>query len=665
MAALQDEIHRHDYLYYVLDRPEISDEQYDRLYAELVHLERAHPAFASPDSPTRRVPGAPLDVFPTVRHLAPMLSLESMTDPREVFRFVQRVRAPLVLEPKFDGASIELVYEDGRLVRASTRGDGQRGEGVTENVKTIRSVPLRLRGPRPPKILAVRGEVLMPVAAFRELSAQLEREGKPLFANPRNAAAGSLRQLDPRITARRPLDVFFYDVLAVQAGPAFATHWQELGALHDWGLKVSPFNRRVATADEVIAYHADMERRRDALGYEIDGVVAKVDDVAARRRMHATARHPRWAIAFKFAPREAQSVIRGIEVGVGRTGVLTPVAVLDPVSIGGATVARATLHNREEIARKDLRVGDRVRVVRAGDVIPEVVGRVEGGAARRGPRFRMPERCPACGGRTVQEGPFDVCPNGLSCPAQRVSAIEHFGSRDALDIHGLGTETVTHLVDSGLVRGVADLFRLTEADLLRMQRFAARSAHNLVSAIQRAKKTELHRFLYGLGIPGVGERTARDLAARFRSLRAIETASEDDLREVAGFGPVTARAVAGFFRRPEVRSEIRRCLEAGVEPRAARAPAGGPLSGKSVVFTGALASSSRHDAEELVRRLGGRPASAVSRETDLVVVGARPGTKLERARRLGVRTVGEDEFRAMAHVARMPERSEGPGAHGT
>lgn len=395
MAALEHQIRRHDYLYYVLDRPEISDAQYDRLSAELVQLERAHPEFASPDSPTRRVPGAPLDAFPTVRHMRTMLSLASVTDPREVVRFVQRVHAPLVLEPKFDGVSFEVVYEDGRLVRGSTRGDGQRGEGVTENVKTIRSVPLRLRGSHPPKVLAVRGEVLMPVAAFRDLTARLEREGKPLFANPRNAAAGSLRQLDPQITARRPLDVFFYDVLAVREGLVLATHWQELGAPCDWGLEVSPFNRRAATADEVIAYHDDMERRRDSLGYEIDGVVAKVDDVAARRRLRETARHPRWAIAFKFAPREAESVIRGIEVVVRRTGVLTPVAVLDPVSIGGVTVARAALHNREEVARKDLRVGDRVRVARAGDVIPQVVGRVEGGAGRRGPRTRRA----ACSGR--------------------------------------------------------------------------------------------------------------------------------------------------------------------------------------------------------------------------------------------------------------------------
>jgi DNA ligase (NAD+) len=647
MQHLADEVRRHDYLYYVLDRPEISDAEYDRLFRELERLEREHPDLASPDSPTQRVAGAALDVFPTIEHLAPMLSLASETDESEVLRFVKGIAPPLVAEPKFDGASVEVVYKRGRLVRASTRGDGVHGEGVTANVRTIRSVPLRLRGDDVPRVLAVRGEVLMPLDAFHALSRQAKREGEPMFANPRNAAAGSLRQLDPRITARRPLDVFFYDVLALEGGAHPKTHWQELERMRAWGLKVSPFNRLVDSPEAALAYHAKMAQRRDALPYEIDGIVLKVDDVALRRKVGSTARHPRWAIAFKFEAREAESTIRDVAVGVGRTGVLTPVAVLNPVSIGGITVTRATLHNREEIARKDLRVGDRVRVVRAGDVIPEVVGRVSGAGGRRGPPFHMPGRCPACGTPTVRRGPFDLCPNAIGCPAQLVAAIEHFASRDALDIHGLGAETVTRLVETGRVRTWPDLFKLTEKDVGDIERFAKISARNLVRAIRSAKKTELWRFLHGIGIPGVGARTAHDLADRFGDLRAIVHASEQELRTAGGVGPVTARAIAEFFARPSTRAVIDACRHAGLETRMERARPRGPLAGKTVVFTGVLSSSTRHDAQKMVRRLGGHPSSNVSHETDLLVVGAKPGSKLVKARRLGVRVVGEREFRAL------------------
>jgi DNA ligase (NAD+) len=647
MARLAEIIRRHDHLYYVLDRPEISDAEYDRYFRELEALEKEHPGQADPDSPTKRVAGAPLDVFPTVRHVAPILSLESVTDPAEALRFAQGIASTLVAEPKFDGASVEVVYEDGRLVRASTRGDGERGEGVTSNVKTIRAVPLRLRGEDIPRRLAVRGEVLMPVDAFRKLTEQLAHDGRPLFANPRNAAAGSLRQLDPRVTATRPLEVVFYDVLLLEGPRPPRTHWEELERMRGWGLKVSPLNRRLASADDLLAYQQEMERRRDELGYEIDGVVIKADELALRRKLGTTARHPRWAIAYKFAAREAESTLREIVVGVGRTGVLTPVAVLDPVSIGGVTVTRATLHNREEVARKDLRVGDRVRVVRAGDVIPEVVGKAGGPTGKRGPVFQMPEKCPACGTRTVTSGPFDVCPNAIGCPAQLVAAIEHFASRDALDIRGLGTETVTRLVDSGRVRSVADLFTITLDQAAKLERFAETSAGNLVRSIQGAKKTDLWRFLHGIGIPGVGERTARDLAAHFPDLRAVEDATEDDLRRVEGIGPAMAHAITEFFARSHIRSVIDACLRVGVELYNARPRESGPMAGKTVVFTGTLASLSRQDAEETVTRLGAKASSSVSRETDIVVVGDKPGSKLDRARRLGVRTVGEDEFRAL------------------
>jgi DNA ligase (NAD+) len=647
MRWLEGEIRRHDHLYYVLDRPEIADAEYDALFHELERLEREHPNLAAADSPTQRVAGVPLDVFGTVKHTAPMLSLASETSEPEVRRFVERLGGPFVAEPKFDGLSVEVVYEDGRFARASTRGDGAHGEDVTANVKTIRSVPLRLRGCAAPRLLAVRGEVFMPIEAFRALSVHLEREGKPLFANPRNAAAGSLRQLDPRVSAQRPLDIFFYDVLALEGAEPPRTHWEELETMRDWGLRVSPFCRRADSWQEVLGYHREIAARRGELPYEIDGIVLKVDDIELRRQLGGTARHPRWAIAFKFEAREAESTIRDIVVSVGRTGVLTPVAVLEPVPIGGVTVTHATLHNRAEVARKDLRVSDRVRVVRAGDVIPEVVSRVPSARDGRGPSFAMPTRCPACGTRTLRQGPFDVCPNRIGCPAQRVAAIEHFASREALDIHGLGTETVTRLVNTGRVRTVADLFSLTEDDLAGLERFSQTSARNLVHAIEGAKHPELRRLLYGIGIPGVGTRTARDLAEHFPSLHAIEHASREQLSEVPGIGPVTARAIAAFFAMGSTRAVLDACLRAGLEPRLLGTRRAGPLAGKAVVFTGTLASATRHDAEETVRRMGGQPSSSLSHRTDLLVAGDRPGSKLDRARRLGVRVVGEDEFRSL------------------
>jgi DNA ligase (NAD+) len=669
IEKLREEIRRHDYLYYVLDRPAISDAQYDRLFRELLELERQHPELVSPDSPTRRVAGAVLPAFPEVRHVAPLLSLESVFDADEVRRFDERLRRELgqervayTLEPKLDGLSLELVYEEGRLARASTRGDGLRGEGVTENVRTIRSVPLRLRGEdRPvPRLLAVRGEALMRLEDFHALNASLEAEGKPPFANPRNAAAGSVRQLDPRVTASRRLTVVCYDILAIEGGPPPRSGWEVLEALRAWGLRVPAEARRGTSADDVIAYHREMEERRDTLGYEIDGIVAKLDDLAARERIGATARHPRWAIAFKFAPREAETRLRDIVVQVGRTGVLTPVAVLEPVGIGGVTVTRATLHNREELARKDVRVGDIVRVVRAGDVIPEVVGRVPRPGARRRPPFAMPTRCPACGARVVREGPLDRCPNGLGCPAQLKGAIEHFASRDALDIRGLGPETVDALVEAGLVKSVADLFTLKERDLTRLDRFGPVSARNLVAAIERAKHTELWRLVAALGVPHVGPQTARDLAAHFGTLERLLRATESDLAAVPGIGPTLAPAIAAFFRRAGTRRTIARLLERGVTVKAAPARRRtGPLAGLTVVFTGGLESLSRAEAEALVREAGGRPASSVTRATDLVVAGADPGSKLARARELGVKIVTEREFLRLVRrpAARSPRHA--------
>jgi DNA ligase (NAD+) len=643
IERLRAEIRHHDHLYYALDRPELSDAEYDRLFDELVRIERAHPELVTADSPTQRVAGEPVAQLPTVRHLAPMLSLESFNHEEDVVERLRRIgpNTRLVAEPKFDGTSIECVYECGVLTSASTRGDGVRGEGVLSNVRTIKTVPLRLHGEHIPRRLAVRGEVMMPIPAFRKLYAEAERRGETPFANPRNAAAGSLRQLDAKITARRALDVFFYDVLLIEGGPSLRTHQRALEWLETWGLRTSPENKVIESVDGVLRYHADLAARRDAFPFEIDGIVLKVDDLAARTRRGTTSRHPRWALAYKFPPREAESTIEDIVVQVGRTGALTPVAVLAPIELGGVKVTRATLHNREEIARKDLRVGDRVRVVRAGDVIPEVIARVPKTRTRRGKPFVMPKTCPRCGARTVQDGPFDRCPRGLACPAQLEAAIRHFGSREALDIRGLGTETVRALVGNGLVKSVADLYVLRAEELIRLARFGDVSARNLIDAIERSKRTELFRFLNALGIPGVGVQTARDLAEHFGTLRALLDADVERLRRVPQIGPRTAGPIVRFLR--ENRATIERCLERGVTIARTK-KRGGLLAGKMVVITGTLASMSRDEANERVRENGGRAASSVTAHTDFLVVGERPGTKLGQAEQLGVETIDEREF---------------------
>jgi DNA ligase (NAD+) len=654
VQELRAALRTHDYQYYVLDRPTISDAEYDRLFAELVRLEAAHPELRAPDSPTERVAGAPLPSFPTVEHLTPMLSLESVTEPDAIRRFDERIRASArgaavryVLEPKFDGLSLEVVYRDGALLRASTRGDGERGEGVTENVKTIKSVPLRLRGRLVPRLLAVRGEAIMRLDDFRELNERLERENQPPFANPRNAAAGSIRQLDPRVTAGRRLDVFFYDVLEMRGGPEVTDDIALLGEVTAWGLRATPYARTCSSVDGIFRYHDEMAGRRDGLGYEIDGIVVKVDDLALRTALQTTARHPRWALAFKFAPREEETTIEDVVVQVGRTGVLTPVAVLRPVRIGGVTVTRATLHNRDEIARKDLRVGDRVRVIRAGDVIPDIVERVPAAGARRRPPFAMPARCPVCRTPVVHEGPIDRCPNGLACAAQLKRAIQHFGSRDAMDIRGLGPETVDALVSNGLVHSVADLFALTREDLVDVERFADVSAANLLKAIDKARQTPLWRLLHALGIPGVGSQTARDLAEHFVTLDRIQSADEAALEAVPGIGPTIARDVAAFFRRAVNRRVIKECRRRGVQVVETTSVRRGSLSGKTVVFTGALESMSREEAEQHARASGARTARSVSAGTDLLIAGADPGSKYGKARTLGIRILDEKQFQKL------------------
>ncbi|HEX5757704.1 MAG TPA: NAD-dependent DNA ligase LigA [Thermoanaerobaculia bacterium] len=661
--ALAAAIRHHDYLYYVRDSPEVSDEEYDRLFRELRELEERFPELVAPDSPTQRVAGQPLASFPAIEHAAPMLSLDSDPSEAALRRFDERVRKGLgpdaevayTLEPKLDGASVELIYREGRLHQASTRGDGRFGEGVTENVRTIPAAPLRLRDrPRAvPPFLAVRGEVIMRVPDFEKLNERLLGEGKEPFANPRNAAAGALRQLDPQITKARPLDLYAYDVLLADGFPA-TTQGEVLAALRDWGFRVDELTARAATADEIVAYHDDLERRRDDLGYEIDGIVVKLDDLAARERLGWTSHHPRWAFAFKFPPRKEVTKVLSIVTSVGRTGVVTPVALLLPIELGGVTVSRASLHNREEVARKDIREGDRVRVQRAGDVIPQVVERIEEpereGEHERAPLWRMPAECPSCGTPLVERGPFTVCPNGFRCPAQLAGRLVHFAGRNALDIAGLGDETAKLFVSAGLVRQLPDLFGLGVEQLLPLEGFAQKSSEKLVEALARAAHAELPRFLYGLGIPEVGETVARDLARHFGAFAALRAATAERLQEVPGVGPRMAEAITAFFADPGNGAVLDALLQkvALKEGKpAAAAAVKQPLVGKKFVFTGSLARLTRRRAQELVEQLGGKATGSVSKATDYVVVGEDAGSKAEGARKLGIETLDEEAFVAL------------------
>ena len=662
-ARLRPEIERHDHLYHAESSPEISDSAYDALFRRLRALEAAHPSLAAPDSPTRRVGADPLDGLPAVEHAAPMLSLDSARETAEVRRFDERLRKALgdenvryILEPKLDGASLELVYVDGVLERAVTRGNGMVGEGVTENARTIPTVPLRLReDERPaPAFLSVRGEAIMYLSDFETLNQRRIEADEPPYQNPRNATSGALRQLDSRITASRPLTVLAYDVLEVE-GASFATDSEGVAALRAWGLRTPERVTVADSVDEIVAYHRAFDADRETLDYEIDGVVAKLDPLAPRAALGSTSHHPRWAIAFKFEPRKEVTRIDRIFVSVGRTGVLTPVALLRPVEVGGVTVSRASLHNREELERKDVREGDLVRVQRAGDVIPQVVERIdEEGRERREP-FAMPSVCPSCETRPVDKGPFTVCPNHFGCGAQLKGRIAHFGARGALDIEGLGEETASLLVDEGLVKELADLFDLDEEDLVPLEGFAEVSARNLVAAIAERRRVELARFLVGLGIPEVGVAVARDLAAHFRGIEAVRGASSEALEEIHGVGEKMSAAIRGFLGTPDVSEALDRLLAKGFEflvPEAPVAAAEGDWGGKTVVLTGTLESFSRGELKKLLEEKGARVTGSVSGRTDFVVFGENPGSKLEKARRLGVEVLDEARFR---------ERFEGDG----
>ena len=650
MRELVDRVNHHDQKYYVEDDPEISDYEYDMLVKELSRLEEAHPELVLPDSPTQRVSGKPLDEFPQVEHKVAMLSLDNCYSSDELREFDSRVRKWLggedvqyVVELKIDGLGIALLYENGSLVRGATRGDGRVGEDVTSNIKTIRSIPLRLKPSGGLVTAEVRGEVYMPTQGLRRLNREREKAGEPAFANPRNAAAGSIRQLDPRMAASRPLDAFFYTLSYTEGGMP-EEHSGCLAAMKAAGLRTSPHTRRFATIDEVIGHISSWESRREELEYEIDGMVVKVDSVKQQERLGFTAKNPRWAVAFKYPPKQMTTKLLDILVQVGRTGALTPVAVLDPVEVGGVVISRATLHNEDEVRRKGLMIGDQVLIERAGEVIPQVVKPIVERRTGSEKVFTMPVECPACGSRTVREEGEAVrrCVNA-SCPAQVKERIAHFSCRDAMDIEGVGPALIDQLVDRGLVKDASDLYSLEEDGLLTLEGVAERSAENILRAIADSKGRSFDRVVFALGIRHVGRTTAGALADAFGSMERLSSVTVEELSKVEGIGGIVASAVRSFFDDPGNRGLVDGLRKAGLRMEA-EARAKGPLEGKVFLFTGELRSMGRPEAQALVESLGGKVGSSVTKATDYVVAGESPGSKLAKAKSIGKQVIDEDAF---------------------
>ena len=665
VEELREEIRQHNYRYYVLNEPSVPDAEYDRLMRELEALEQKFPELQDPDSPTRRVGTTPVGEFGEVRHGVPMLSLANAFSEDELRDFHRRVIDRLELdeaegeqlvyhaEPKMDGVAVSLRYEDGRFVQGATRGDGTTGEDVTHNVRTIRSVPLRLRGSGYPRVLEIRGEVFMPKAGFEEFNRKAAEAGEKTFVNPRNAASGSLRQLDPRITAKRPLEIFVYGIGEYSGGELPDRQSGILEQLRDWGHRTCPETATVHGAEGCLGFYRQIAEKRDSLPYEIDGVVYKVDRLDQQRELGYVSRAPRWAIAHKFAAQEELTVVRDVEFQVGRTGAITPVARLEPVFVGGVTVSNVTLHNMDEIARKDVRIGDTVIVRRAGDVIPEIVSVVTERRPKNAKQVSLPGHCPVCGSAVERpEGEAVArCSGGLICAAQRKESLRHFASRRAMDVDGLGEKIIEQLVESGRVESPDDLYRLTAEELAALDRMGEKSADNLVAALEKSKETTLDRFLYALGIREVGEATAVNLARYFGDLDALMAADEEALEQVPDVGPIVASHIHAFFAEERNRKVIRALQELGVswpkgEPAAA-ASESGPFAGKTVVLTGTLESMTRDEAKDLIRAAGGKVTGSVSKKTDFVVVGGNAGSKLEKAQSLGVEIVDEERFMRM------------------
>ena len=681
VQELREQLQRHNYLYYVLDSPEVSDSEYDRLMQELKKLETTHPELVTPDSPTQRVGAAPLKEFGEVRHAVPMLSLDNAFTDDDVTSFDRRAREKLevdvveyVAEPKLDGLAISLLYEHGVLTRGATRGDGTTGEDVTQNLRTLRSIPLKLMGEGWPAWLEVRGEVYMPKKGFEKLNELLASHGEKTYVNPRNTAAGSIRQLDPRITAERPLEFYAYGLGEVRPDTLPKRHFEILEKLRGWGLRVSREIQLVKGAAGCLGYYTRMGKKRDSLPFEIDGVVYKVDRLDWQEELGFVSRAPRWAVAHKFPAQEEMTVLEAVDFQVGRTGALTPTARLKPVFVGGVTVSNATLHNMDEIERKDIRIGDTVIVRRAGDVIPEVAQVVLSRRPKNAKKVKLPAICPVCGSEVVRpEGEAVArCSGGLVCSAQRKEQIRHFASRRAMDIEGLGDKIVDQLVETAAVHTPADLYRLKSAALAEMERMGEKSAENLVAAIEKSKSTTLGRFLYALGIPDVGETTAADLARHFGELDKLEEAAvayeklrikleklepkeaekqlqDAALRQVEGIGPVVAEQISAFFGQAGNRKVIASLQKAGVRwpAGAKRSATAQTLAGKTLVLTGTLPSMTRDQAKDLILSHGGKVAGSVSKKTDYVVAGSEPGSKLREAERLSITILDEAEFRRL------------------
>jgi len=654
---LREEIEYHNYRYYVLDQPEISDAEYDRLMRELEEIEQQHPELRSQNSPTQRVGARPLESFEIVQHTIPMLSLANAFSESEARDFDKRVKKILgttaeieyMAEPKLDGLAVELVYERGQFIVGSTRGDGVNGENITQNLRTIRTIPLQLihKEVPIPERLEVRGEVIIELKKFRALNEKREKTGEPPFANPRNAAAGSVRQLDSKITAERPLEIYCYALGEVR-GWTSQTQWELLQTLPKWGLRTNPNVRPCHGIDEVLDYYREMTERREELPYEIDGIVMKVDRFDLQARLGEISRSPRWALAFKFQPKQESTKILDIVVQVGRTGALTPVAIMEPVRVGGVEVSRATLHNQDEIDKKDVRIGDTVIIQRAGDVIPEVVQVIESKRTGKEKKFQMPSKCPVCGAEVIREEAEAIyrC-IGLDCPAQLKGRIKHFASKRTMDIEGLGVKLIEQLVNKDLVKDVADIYYIKKEELIALERMADKSAQNIIDAIEGSKEKPLGKFLFALGIRHVGEHISEVLALRYPHMEDLFHLSEEELQEVEEVGPEVAASVVHFFRDRRNEESIERLKRAGVKPIEPQLIGRGKLAGKVFVFTGTLTSYGREEARDRVESLGGVTTSSLSKKVDFVVAGEDPGSKFDKAKELGIKILTEDEFKNM------------------